>query len=410
MTSEQAAVLPHAPIHDSFRRMVAPGGRTAIQLTRGPGFCYPLYYYVPSITADGRWLVHHRAVDATVQLHGLDLWTGESRQLSHATSPETWWRPWCWDSGSGVRDHLSAMDVRRGRVVWFDGNLAQRHDLATGVTTDLFRLPDDRLPIGQDCVTHDGQWFVFIHADREAYLSTFEDDPDYRTWFGRRERCRDTYLEAFHLDTGERRTVLVISSPIHHVMPYDERHLLFCHPAAEEGLLVTDLDGGWYTHLRTRGEDGGQVCHFVGTRRGVAYEVLKGAWPRRAGMIDPLSRKAFELDMPTDVGYIHTARDPEGLLWLFESDAPGRHDIRFLEAYDPVGGDVWRSITTDWPTFGDPDGQKAHYHPQVVLDRRWLLITAGDPDDRTNQLFLLDIGDLEATRGVPELVTPGTER
>ncbi len=409
MTSPVASSItaPAARIHESFRRLTAPGGRQAIQLTQGPGFCYPLYYYVPSITRDGRWLVHHRAVDATVQLHRLDLWTGESTQLSHATSPETWWRPWCWDSGAGVRDHLSALDVANDRVVWFDGNHAQSHDLRRGTTVDLFRLSDDRMPIGQACVTPDGRWFVFIHADRSSYLSTFEGDPDYDTWWTRRERCRDTHLEAFDLSTGERRTLLVIASPIHHVLAYDARHLLFCHPAAEEGILLTDIEGGWYTHLRTRSEDGGQVCHFVGTSRGIAYEVLKGSGPRRAGLLDPIGRTAFELPLPSDMGYIHTGRDPDGLLWLYESDAPGRHDIRFLEAHDPGRGDAWRDLTTDWQPFGDPDGQKAHHHPQVVLDRRWLLITAGDPDTRTNQLFLLDIADLEPTRGVPDVLRAG---
>jgi hypothetical protein len=404
----QPTSVPPARIHESFRRLTAPGGRQAIQLTQAPGFCYPLYYYVPSITRDGRFLIHHRAVDGTVQLHRVDLWTGESVQLSHATSPETWWRPWCWDAGSGVRDHLSALDVANDRVVWFDGNLAQCHDLRTGTTRDLFRLADDRMPIGQDCVTPDGRWFVFIHADREAYLSTFVGDPDYDTWWTRRERCRDTYLEAFDLETGERRTLLVIASPIHHVLAYDARHLLFCHPVAEEAILLTDLDGGWYSHLRTQGEDGGQVCHFLGTDRGVAYEVHRGTGPQRAGMLDPFGRTVFELPLPADMGYVHTARDPEGLLWLFESDAPGRHDIRFLEAHDPVHGDVWLSLTDDWQPFGDPDGQKAHHHPQVVLDRRWLLITAGAPDTRTNQVFLLDIADLEPTRGVPDVLGPGS--
>ena len=94
---------------------------------------------------------------------------------------------------------------------------------------------------------------------------------------------------------------------------------------------------------------------------------------------------------------------------LFESDAPGRHDIRFLEAHDPVGGDVWRDLTRDWQPFGDPDGQKAHHHPQVVLDRRWLLITAADPDDATNQVFLLDISTsrpragCRPSRGFPDV-------
>jgi hypothetical protein len=168
-------------------------------------------------------------------------------------------------------------------------------------------------------------------------------------------------------------------------------------------MLLTDVEGGWYTHLRTRGEDGGQVCHFLGTRRGATYEVLKGSEGARAGIIDPLSRRAFEVPMPDDSGYVHTARDPDGLLWLFESDSPGRHDIRYLERHDPVGGDVWRSITDDWQPYGDPDGQKAHHHPQVVLDRRWLLVTAADGETRTNQVFLVDIADLEPTAGIPDV-------
>jgi hypothetical protein len=409
-TRPRAPGRPPTTLHASFPRRSAPGGRAAIQLTAGPGFSYPLYYYVPSITSDGRWLVHHRAGDGEVQLHRLDLVTGDTRQLSHATSPETWWRPWCWDAGPGVRDHLSSLDPVTGQVVWFDGQLAQLHHLVSGTTSDLLRLPPDRMPIGQTCITPDGRWFVFSHADRDAYLGTFEGDPDFETWWTRRERCRDTRLEACDLRSGERRVLVSMSSPIHHVLPWDDRYLLFCHPTAEEGMLLTDLDGGWYTHLRTRGQDGGQVCHFVATRRGVAYEVLKGAGPARAGMLDPLGRTSFELELPRDVGYVHTARDPEGLLWLLESDAPGRHEIRFLERHDPVAGDVWRTITQDWQAFGDPDGQKAHHHPQVVLDRRWLLITAGDPDTATNQLFLVDIADLAPTGGIPSLSRMFTER
>jgi hypothetical protein len=67
-----------AELHSSFARLRAPGtDRAAVQLTSAPGFSYPLYYYVPSLTADGRYLVYHRAVDGTVQLHRVDLWTAE---------------------------------------------------------------------------------------------------------------------------------------------------------------------------------------------------------------------------------------------------------------------------------------------------------------------------------------------
>lgn len=392
-----------ADLHPSFPRIVAPGGRTAVQLTSGPGFAYPLYYYIPSITADGRTLIHHVAVDGTVQLHRLDLRTGASEQLTHATHPETWWRPWCWDAGAGVRDHQSILAVQREEVIWTEGTTIRARSLAGGAPRDLLELPADRIPIGQGCVSGDGRWLVHIHADRERFLSIFEDDPDYPTYWSRRERCRDTRLDALDLETGEQRTLVVIASPIHHVLPVGERQLVFCHPTSEMAMLLTGLDGGWYTHLRTQGLDGGQVCHYLGTERGLMYEVLDGRERPRAGIIDPASRRAFELPLPEDVGYVHTGRDPSGRRWLFEDDGPLGHVVRFLESHDDVAGDTWRLLTSDWPAFGDTDGQKAHHHPQVVLDGRWLLITAGDPATRTNQLFLLDIADLPATAGIPDV-------
>jgi len=362
-----------------------------------------LYYFVPSLTGDGRYLVFHRAKDGEVQLHRLDLATGEELQLTAGTAPDAWWRPWCSDPGSGILDFRSALSPVGGEVVYFDGGSVRAADVITGRSRDLFELPADRLAIGQNCVTPDGQWFVYIHADRAAYEGLFADDPPYQEYWRRRERVRDTRLAAFNLQTGEHRTILVIASPIHHVLPYDDRRLLFCHPTAEPGMLLTDIDGGWYSHLRTQDESGGMICHFVATARGAAYEVLWGRDGLRAGMCNPDTRRWYEVPLPADFGYIHTGLDPDGLLWFYENHTPEIHDLRFLVRHDPVQGDEWRALTGDWPTYGDPDAQKAHFHPQVVLDRKWLLLTGGDPATQTNQVFLLDISDLAPTAGIPDL-------
>jgi hypothetical protein len=393
-------------ISDRLPRLAVPGtGRTAIQLTSGPGFCYPLYYFVPSLTADDRYLVFHRAADGEVQLHRLDLVTGEELQLTNGSAPDTWWRPWCSDAGSGILDFRSAIDPGSGEVIYFDGNDVRGVNVVDGRTRDLFRVPDDRLAIGQNCVTPDGEWFVYIHADRGAYTGIFADDPAYEEYWRRRERVRDTRLAAFNLRTGEHRTILVIASPIHHVLAYDERRLLFCHPTAEAGMLLTDIDGGWYTHLRTKDESGGEICHFVGTSRGAAYEVLWGRDGLRGGICDPVSRRWFEVRLPDAFGYVHTGRDPDGLLWLYENQTSDLHEIQFLVRHEPSGTDEWRALTGDWPTYGDPDAQKAHFHPQVVLDRQWLLVTGGDPVTETNQVFLVDISDLAPTAGVPDITS-----
>ncbi len=77
-----------------FKRLKAPGtGRLAVQLTSGRAQCYPLYYFIPSITRDGRYLVYHRAAKGELQLYRLDLRTAESVQLTHATCADTQWRP-----------------------------------------------------------------------------------------------------------------------------------------------------------------------------------------------------------------------------------------------------------------------------------------------------------------------------
>ena len=391
-------------IHPSFRRLQAPGtGRAMVQLTSGPGWSYPLYYYVPSITLDGRYLVHHTAHAGEVQLHRVDLTTGESLQLTHGTAPETWWRPWCSDAGTGVLDHRSALDLTRDEVIFFDGQSVRAARIADGATRDLFSMPANRMAIGQNCVTPDGKWFVYIHADRAQYQGMFHDDPDYETYWSRRQDCRDTRLAAFDLETGEHRTLLVMASPIHHVLAYDERHLLFCHPTSEDGMLLTDVDGGWYTHLRTQDVHGGTICHFLGTGRGATYEVLSGSNGQWAGICDPFSRATFEVRLPADFGYVHTGRDPDGLLWFYENEGRTVHDLWLLAAHDPDGTDTWVPLTGDWPAFGDIDAQKAHFHPQVVLDRQWMLVTGGDPASQTNQVFLLDISDLDVTAGIPDL-------
>ena len=49
-------------ISHHFQRLKAPEtGRLVVQLTSGDAQCYPLYYFVPTITRDGRFLVYHKA-------------------------------------------------------------------------------------------------------------------------------------------------------------------------------------------------------------------------------------------------------------------------------------------------------------------------------------------------------------
>lgn len=384
---------------DGFVEKRAPGsGRRALQLTSGPGTCYPLYYFIPSFTRDGGRLVYHKAEGGQVQLHVLDLASGRSTQLTRASAPETHWVPWCVDSGSGVLDHRSVLDVARERVIYFDGSDARCVDLNTLDDRLLFALPPDRAAIGQNCVSGDGEWFVYIHHDRESFARMY---PGGKHDGGQRWRSQGTVLAAYHLSTGAQRALVVINSPIHHVQPYGGSTFVFCHPTMENGMLYTSIAGGWYTHLRTQDEQGGCVCHHITTRRGVAYEVLGRPDGVLAGIYNPETHRRYEFALPDHFGYTHTGWDPEGRMWFFENKREA-HDLHFLARHNPGGADEWLALTGDWPTYGG--GQKGHFHPQLTPDRRWILLTAGDPAARSNHMFLLDVSDLGDTEGIPAVV------
>jgi len=388
-------------ISDRFPRLATPGTqRPAIQLTSGPGFCYPLYYFIPSISRDQRYLVFHRADAGQVQLYRLDLHTAEMMQLTHAEYPQTQWNPWCTDAGKGVLDHRSALNVARDEVIYFDGNEVHAVHLCTLEDRLLFVLPEDRLATGQNCVSPDGQWFFYIHHDRALYERIYglPGAPRQPGYSYPRHLSRGTKLAGFNLDTGEHRTIVMVNAPLHHCHPCGEDHLVFSSRVTEPTILYTDYRGGWYTHLRPQTEEGGTTCHYCATRRGIVYE-SNSPTGVVGGMVSPETRKTVEFRLPPDSGSTHVGFDPEGKRFIYERLAKdnGGHDLIFLKEHQP-GGDRWLPLTGDWPTYGG--GQKAHFHPRFVLEGQWILITAGDPTSQSNQLYLVDASDLPESRGV----------
>ena len=367
-------------LSSKFERLAAPEtGRLVVQLTRGDAQCYPLYYFVPTITRDGRFLVYHKAAAGQLQLHRLDLQTAESVQLTRATCADTQWRPWCVDSGCGVLDHRSVLNVPRDLVIYFDGRHVQAVDVNTLEDRPLFQLPADREAYGQNGCTPDGRWFAYIHVPRGA------------TWG---QPCEGAVVAAYDLDTGEQRTLCRINSAVFHVTAYDNEHFVVTHPAKGPGMMLTDMSTGRCELIR----DG--VVHCPCTQRGIAYEVPP---ERLLGWMDPLSQRFIEFPMPAQFQYIHTGRDPEGRLFIYENssdwDRFDVHDMYALVHLDQQADkSEWLRLTGSWPTY--VGGQKAHFHPQITVDRRWVLFTGGDRATESCHIFLLDIADLADSAGI----------
>jgi len=368
----------------------AQTGRKLVQLTSGDCFDYPLYYYIPSMTADATSVVFYRHQADEVQMYSLDVETGVTRRLTEARTPNSLWRPWLQEPGWGVRDQMSALNTVTDEVIYFVSNDIRAVNIRTLADRLLFTLPEDRVPCGLTGVSPDGKWFVFPHADRQWWEASVGTGTE-----PKREEAQGVRLDVLDLASGETRTLVQINSWLTHSNFYDDRRILFCHPATEEGILMTDLDGGHYQHLRTQDQKG-RTCHYPATARGIMYEVANHI----GGIYDPDThvRSEYELGLP---GYVHTGCDPEGRLWFYESH-DSRTDVHAIYFFPALVSDRPNEpvlLLSDMKTYWL--GQRSHFHPRVTPDRKSILFTGGDPANQTNHLFLLDIADLQDTKIEP---------
>ena len=374
-------------LSNTFVRLKAPGtDRLAVQLTSGSGFCYPLYYFIPSITKDLRYLMYHQSNEGVVQLYRLDLHTGQSVQITEATVVDSSWYPW--DSHGkqkGVLDHRSVLNVAMNKVVYFTGRQGREArviDIGTLAENFLFELPEGREAIGQNCCTPNGQWFVYIHAPCGSQKP---------------KKCKGAVLSAYNFETKEHRILTTINSAIHHVQPYGNERFIFCHPPSVEGMMMATIHGGPWVRLRDQDFGSrGRVCHQMTTAHGVAFEARTGgisfeASGHLSGLYNPVTRECFEFSIPREWRYTHTGWDPEGKFWFWE--ASHRHHLEYLKNFDQQGKPRFERLTGQWHTYGD--GQKSHFHPQLTPDRNWIMFVGGDAKTKSNHIFLLDVSDLK---------------
>jgi len=371
-------------------------GRRIIQLTSGPWDDYPLYYFIPTVTRDGRSLIFHRLCDGELQYHRLDMDTGETVCLTGARAPMALWRPWSQAPAHGVREYLGALNPVTDELVYLDGQEVHAVHIRTLADRLVARIPEDRFACSQTGISPDGRLFVFAHADRAWYESHNNANPD-------RQSARRCKIEVLDLAGGESRTVLTMNGWISHTTFYDSKRIIFSHPPTEQGILITDLSGEWVLHLRPQSPDGGQTCHYQATSRGVMYEFnTYGASVNREhgvmGVFDPDQRRRREYRVGARI--THIGYDPEGLLWFGEQirETPrfGRL-IGYCPRLSPAEENPFVPLTEPVVTCGDQFLQRAHVHPSLMPGRRHILFTRGDERTQTNHPCLLDVADIADT-------------
>jgi hypothetical protein len=380
-------------------------GRRVARLTDGRSNSYALYYFVPSVTPDGRFLVFHSERSGDVQLYRLDLSTGEVGQLTDGHTKDSGWAVWCEWHVDGIYTHLSAIHPVTGEVYYFEDDEIRATNVASFANRLVARLPTGRMPIGQAAFSPDGRWFGYIHTDAANYVAklkdreartlsgTFSWDREHHTRF--RNSIPST-LVLIDTVTGAQRDVIRTDYHFHHVLFVDNRTILLNHPKECAGMWVVDIDGNNARHLRPAdapGAHGAMVNHQVITARGIAYEAVAyfpGGRETYFGMYDTNTGGFTENLLPAD-GYVHVGFDPAGRFEFVECAGP-RHELLAVHH----AGDC-RLTTSLLRRLASPahDDQRHHAHPFLAADRKRLYFTDWSPQGRA-QVCAIDVADLVA--------------
>lgn len=380
----------------------AETGRELIRITDGNVFCYPMYFFIPSVTNDQKYIVYHRADDKEVQIYSTELATGKVTKLTDASCEDTQWKPWCSKTPPGVLDHRSVLNPVTNELLFFDGNTLMKTPVDASAPEKVFEIPEDRVNISQNCVTPDGKWFAYVHHDRETY-SQITRSQDWNIYYPSRTKSYETIAEAYNLETGETHEILRINSPIHHIFAHGNEHFVINHPVNESGMLFAPLKGGWYTNLRSKDKLGRMPCHCHSTARGIIYEAYQGHKNVVAGIVNPYTYDRMEFELPNDFGYTHTGCDTEGRLFFYENmvydeSKTKLHNMYYLDGLDE-GTPNYKLLMGHRKSYIEK-AQKAHFHPRLTGNRNHMLFTGGCKETKSNHIYLLDVHDLDETKGL----------
>lgn len=382
-------------------------GREVVQLTSARANSYPLYYFVPSVTADGRYLVLHSERTGTVQLHRLDLATGELGQLTDGSTWDAGWAVWCVWRLRGIYGHLSALSPVGDEVYYCQDDEIRASSVSTFADRLVARLPEGRMPIAQNAVSPDGRLLAIVHVDAREYtrrlrerevaenMGRFDWGRDHHRWF---RNDLETALDVVDTATGELRRVITTDFHFHHVLWVDDRTILVNHPKDVAGMWVVDVDGGNVRHLRphTHPEAHSAVVnHQVVTAAGIAYEAVDyhddGTRTNYLGRYHPADDTFTEGRLPVP-GYVHVGFDPAGELDLIEHASRDGHELLRVLPSETPGGDLRveriRRLASPYR-----EEQRSHAHPFLSPDRRWLLWTDWSSDG-FSQVFRMSTDSL----------------
>lgn len=367
-------------------------GRQVRQLTDSPAEDYHLYFYNPSVTPDGNYLVFFSERTGISNLFRLDLHNGMIVQLTDAQPVRAEYWPFT-VSVKGVGSCLAAMGNHGREVFYFEGSDLFAVEIEGLKRRQLLCLPPDRRPSMLQ-VNANGETLVFATWDEALFLERSQ-----RAYAGEAFPDESFFQETtstiirVNAITGRAEEVLRKEKFwINHVHlhPQNPDLILFCHEysALSDRMWVLDLvnhtcepipgqaESEWYEH-EFWSADGERVCFHGGSRRDNTQGFC--GWCTADGTI---YRKAYHFT--SGRAYAHYNLHPDGQTMVTDGEArPGC--ISRVHLID--GRQVFEVICRhDSYTFGDD--QRCHPHPSFTPDGRQVIFTSNRTG--TSNIYLTD--------------------
>ncbi|HEU0293161.1 MAG TPA: oligogalacturonate lyase family protein [Anaerolineales bacterium] len=355
-------------------------GRRVRQLADSPAEDYHLYFYNPSVTPDGKYLIFFSERTAVSNLFRLDLRSGEIVQLTDARPVRAEYWPFT-EAIKGVGACLVAQGNHGQEVFYFEGTDLFAVDIEGLQRRHVLSLPSDRRPSmlqanasGETLVFATWDESLFMERSHRAYAG--EKFPDERFF----QEMTSTIMRVDALSGPAQEVLRKEKFWINHVHlnPHNYDLILFCHEYSElpDRMWLLDVTNGqcgpipgqgadeWYQHEFWSG-DGRRVC-FHGGLVGDNTQGFCG-WCSTDGAE---YTKAYH--STSGRAYAHYNMHPDGQRMIPDGEA---HPGCISKVHLRDGCQEFEVLCRhDSYTFGDD--QRCHPHPSFTPDGRKVIFTS----------------------------------
>lgn len=373
--------MTHAP---GWRDYLDPlTGRRVLQLTDSPAEDYHLYFYNPSITPNGKYLILFSERTGTSNLFRLDLQSGEILQLTDVRPVRADYWPFT-GTVKGVGACLAAIGNHGQEIFYFEGTDLFSLEIEGMKRRQLLSLPSDRRPSmlqanasGDTSVFATWDEALFMERSQRAYAGEqFPDEHFFQETTSTIMRVDATMGQAEKVLCEEKFWINHV-----HLNPYDCDLILFCHEhngspdrmwllevANQQCKPIAGQDAEeWYEH-----EFWSNGCQRVCFHGGSSRDNTQGlcGWCSRDGTN---YTKAYHATSGRT--YAHYNLHPDGYTMVTDGEA---RPSCISKMHLREGHQVFEVLCRyDSNTYGDD--QRCHHHPSFTPEGRQVIITS----DRT---------------------------